>query len=435
MEQRTAFPGGKAECLRDAHSDQTTAYGMARALSFSQVECVRKSGQDGREGNGHGSAAGVAMERHGVLIGRGNRVLTAPPRGIVCQLPSRPLFSDNRSRVKCPKCHYLGFETGDRCKHCGYDFSLLTLADSPAPQEDLLLHPVADRPAPAGAPWADLDIDAPLTAAAPATTGSENDPAALASAAGPAMADVEARPEPASSARSEADAALPLFPRPRSRADEPRVKLPATPRPPVAVRRTPDTPRLKAPFAAIRPLHEAAPPLNFPEPPVDLPEPPPPSARVIVPPARTRTGGTMRTLEASGPRARATAALIDLALLGTIDLAVLYFTLAMAGLTMAEWRVLPMVPLLAFLVPLKFTYFAVFTAFGGQTIGKMAAHIRVVADDDTFVEPARALQRTAAAIGSVLTFGAGFVPALVSPNRRALHDRVAHTRVVVLPST
>src|SRR5689334_6254506 len=27
--------------------------------------------------------------------------------------------------MKCPKCHYLGFETGDRCKNCGYDFSLI----------------------------------------------------------------------------------------------------------------------------------------------------------------------------------------------------------------------------------------------------------------------------------------------------------------------
>src|SRR5260221_621629 len=27
--------------------------------------------------------------------------------------------------MKCPKCAYLGFETGDRCKNCGYDFSLI----------------------------------------------------------------------------------------------------------------------------------------------------------------------------------------------------------------------------------------------------------------------------------------------------------------------
>ena len=30
--------------------------------------------------------------------------------------------------MKCPKCLYIGFETGDRCKNCGYDFSLLGMA-------------------------------------------------------------------------------------------------------------------------------------------------------------------------------------------------------------------------------------------------------------------------------------------------------------------
>ena len=33
--------------------------------------------------------------------------------------------------MKCPKCLYIGFETGDRCKNCGYDFSLLAQADDP----------------------------------------------------------------------------------------------------------------------------------------------------------------------------------------------------------------------------------------------------------------------------------------------------------------
>jgi uncharacterized RDD family membrane protein YckC len=330
--------------------------------------------------------------------------------------------------VKCPKCHYLGFETGDRCKNCGYDFSLLTLADSPAPPDDLQLHPGADRAAPVAALWADLDIDPHLTAGpgTSVTTVSGDRPAALTPVAVTSNPDAPAVVESAA-APGEADPALPLFPRPRSRADEPRVKLPATPRPPVAVRRTPDTPRLKAPFAAIRPLQESEPPLEFPEPPAF-------EAPVIVRASRTRTAGTTPVLETSGPGPRATAALIDMAMLAAIDLAVLYFTLAMAGLAMAEWGMLPKVPLLAFLISVKFAYFAVFTAFGGQTIGKMAARIRVVADDDSFVEPARALQRTAAALGSVLTLGAGFVPALVSPNRRALHDRVAHTRVVALPA-
>ena len=28
--------------------------------------------------------------------------------------------------MKCPKCAYLGFDTGERCRNCGYDFSLMT---------------------------------------------------------------------------------------------------------------------------------------------------------------------------------------------------------------------------------------------------------------------------------------------------------------------
>ena len=26
--------------------------------------------------------------------------------------------------MKCPKCGYLGFESVDRCRNCGYEFSL-----------------------------------------------------------------------------------------------------------------------------------------------------------------------------------------------------------------------------------------------------------------------------------------------------------------------
>ena len=38
--------------------------------------------------------------------------------------------------MKCPKCDYLGYETGTRCRHCGYDFSLM---DAAPPAADLQL--------------------------------------------------------------------------------------------------------------------------------------------------------------------------------------------------------------------------------------------------------------------------------------------------------
>ena len=48
--------------------------------------------------------------------------------------------------MKCPKCDYLGFETGDRCKNCGYDFSLLSVADSEPPDYDIYPAAVDDVP-------------------------------------------------------------------------------------------------------------------------------------------------------------------------------------------------------------------------------------------------------------------------------------------------
>jgi uncharacterized RDD family membrane protein YckC len=88
----------------------------------------------------------------------------------------------------------------------------------------------------------------------------------------------------------------------------------------------------------------------------------------------------------------------------------------------------------AFLLLVKLAYFSAFTAVGGQTIGKMATRIRVVTAEDQTVDGPLAVKRTLAGAISAVTFGLGFVPALIGPERRALHDRLTHTRVVALPS-
>ena len=293
--------------------------------------------------------------------------------------------------MKCPKCDYLGFETGDRCKNCGYDFSLLAVPES-EPGE-LSLKPPATEAGPVAELWLDR--------------------------------------EPS----------FPLFPPVGGDDDEPLIKLPAEPRAPLSVRRTPDQPRLRTTAKGHRPvdtglvLEFAEEMPEFPAEPAFRPEPEPrvdpePLAET---PAAWPTARRAATAVAS-LRSRTVAALIDHGILAGVDVIVVYGTLRMTALTMSEWRALPPLPLLAFLILLKLAYFSAFTAMGGQTIGKMAAGIRVVADDSLRLDPARAISRTLTGAVSLLSLGLGLIPALLGPERRALHDRVAHTHVVELPS-
>jgi uncharacterized RDD family membrane protein YckC len=313
--------------------------------------------------------------------------------------------------VKCPKCNYLGFETGDRCRNCGYDFSLLPAVESespdydihPAAVDDLPVHVIDDMLDRRSGQGAHHDVDEPPGAAAVLT---------------PETPFPEAAPF---------HSALPLF-TPEHEDDAVLIKLAAAPRPPLSVRRTPDTPRLRAvPRASARPL--PAPVLQFSEETVE------PSAPTEVPPADpvARVPSGILTTQPGRPGARVVAALIDHVILFGIDAAVVYFTLRMAGLTMAEWRALPAAPMLAFLGLVKVAYFYAFTAVGGQTIGKMAVGTCVVADSGRPVDAACAMRRTSAGVVSFLLLGLGFVPALFGEHR-ALHDRLAGTRVVRLRS-
>lgn len=310
--------------------------------------------------------------------------------------------------MKCPKCGYLGFETGDRCKNCGYDFSLMADAASDRIEIDLDLREA--HPTEATDWLARVDVGAPGSAPPePEPPVAQGPPPALRPTAGPEK--------------------LPLFtPAIDDEGDEPLIKLPPTPRPPLAVRRTPETPRLRAFATSVRRVEPApTPPLQF-----DAEEErrsPPPIDRRHVSPIWNEPSVTS---DVSGSGARAAAAVIDHVMLGGIDLAVVYFTLRMAGLPMDQWTALPPVPLVAFLLLIKLSYFCAFTAVGGQTIGKMAARIRVVTADDQPVDGTAALCRTLAGVLSALMLGLGFLPALLASDRRALHDRMARTRVIAL---
>ena len=130
------------------------------------------------------------------------------------------------------------------------------------------------------------------------------------------------------------------------------------------------------------------------------------------------------------PGARLAAAVIDASLLGAINVIVVYLTLALAGRTWREYGVLPLAPLLGFFAIVAGGYLVAFVAASGQTIGKMAAGIRVMGDDGHRVDIAAAVLRAAGCLASVLTLGIGYLPAFFTADRRALHDRLSGTRVV-----
>ena len=132
----------------------------------------------------------------------------------------------------------------------------------------------------------------------------------------------------------------------------------------------------------------------------------------------------------AAPGRRILAATVDVMLLSMLDAVVLYFTLRLSGLTIAETAGLPVLPLAAFFLLLNGSYFIAFTTVGGQSIGKMALGIKVIGQEAEAVPIGRATLRTLGYFVSALPFGAGFLPGIVSADRLALHDRLAHTRVV-----
>ena len=135
--------------------------------------------------------------------------------------------------------------------------------------------------------------------------------------------------------------------------------------------------------------------------------------------------------EIAGAVTRVAAAAIDATILGTLSLGVLWVTLRWVDLSFADAGVLPIVPTALFLLLVALGYLLMFTAAGGQTLGKMAVGLRVVGDDDghwTSLTISQAFYRSALVLPSVLAL-VGFLPALIG-DHRALHDRLSHTRVV-----
>jgi uncharacterized RDD family membrane protein YckC len=301
--------------------------------------------------------------------------------------------------MKCPKCDYIGFDSGNRCRNCGYDFSLVPPPAGGA--ADLDLHPSE----PAG-PLGDFDLGT-----ARRTPSADPTPAPV--ARGPRR-----RSEPAPQADGPAAVPgddLPLFGGLGS--DDTPLVRPSAPSAPLSVRRSTPAPARSRP--PVIPRHVERPPE------VTLP------LDLVAPPGADRTQPS--PLDAAGAVSlgvRLAASALDWLLLLALDLAVVYFTLRVSRLSAGELATLPLVPLSAFLVLLDGGYLALFTAGGGQTIGKMAFHLKVVTSSGTAPRPGQAVVRALFALLGTLAAGLGLVPALFDPEERTLHDRLAGTRVV-----
>jgi uncharacterized RDD family membrane protein YckC len=304
--------------------------------------------------------------------------------------------------MRCPKCQYISFDSGGRCRNCGYDFSLSDAIETP----DL---PIQNGREPFG----------PLTELALQDADAKVDRFPSESSPGVAPPETpELGAQGSLGARAIANSFdLPLFKDRPGRQNAAVVTPGDTPRAPLVVRRA------TVPVAKPRPRRQEAE-----EPLLALD-----AGEKLVHRRAERSPGPDAVI-AAPVVARLAAGLLDLAIVAGIDFIVLYFTLKICNLTFGEVSELPLAPIAGFLLLLNGGYFTTFVAAGGQTIGKMATGIRVIPGDPRAssirVPFGHAVVRAAAYVVSALPAGLGFVPGLIGPERRALHDRLADTRVV-----
>jgi uncharacterized RDD family membrane protein YckC len=298
--------------------------------------------------------------------------------------------------MRCPKCHYISFGSVDRCRNCGYELSL-------APEAKPIDLPIQDAAATDG-PLADFPLTEPTPIAQRPAVPARNE--------GVAAAATVAKRAPSPS-RFE----LPLFgDRTATNDDAPLVSAPAVPRPPLSVRRS------QPPIAKARPDDAIREP------------------RYVATESQTddasRAESDTDALNTAPIVRRLIAGIVDVLTLASLDAGILYFTLRVLELKPVDVLLLPPIPLGVFLLLLNGGYLAAFTAAGGQTIGKMLTGIRVVPDPVTSsaayarVTFGSAVLRAAAYLVSLAPAGLGFAPILFTTGGRALHDRLANTRVV-----
>jgi uncharacterized RDD family membrane protein YckC len=328
--------------------------------------------------------------------------------------------------MRCPKCHYVSFEPEPRCRHCGYGFSLADASRAAAQADDQAapsLPPVPPAPA--------------ADAASRNVTRRADAGDARARARGPFATEPEWEPELMRAPAPAPNTELPLFVKAvraaareaaEQEADAPLVRVPVEPRPPLAVRRpvaeAPARRAVPGPVAA-RTQPRRLGPLDR-----DLLE----DLQRIEQAERAGSRTIDPNSDAVGAVRRLAAATVDACIIGGLSAGVLWVTLRWLDLPLEQITTLPLAPMVAFHALVGLGYLLMFTAAGGQTIGKMLFGLRVVREreqtaDLEAVTFSQAAYRVVLLLPSVLAFGAGLAPALTGGDR-AFHDRLAHTRVV-----
>lgn len=271
--------------------------------------------------------------------------------------------------MKCPKCQYVGFDAIDRCRHCGFEFALTMPVSSPT---DL--------------PLQSPDGELPLL---------DSDDLPLATAAVPP-------PRPAGQ---------PLSVR-RSSSDPQRARR---------------YPRPAEPVPAAAPL------------PLDLDPDPTPADVTGTTTASTSTravDGEAPNEQAGAPAAvapRVLAALIDVGCWFGVIVSLIWATLRVTDLplTLEGLRLLAPMPLAGVGVLAAMVYQVIGLVACGQTLGKMLMRVRVQMQGGGGLGLDTAVARAALAVAAVASLGLGYIPFLLLPGGRALHDRLTGTEVVI----
>ena len=85
-----------------------------------------------------------------------------------------------------------------------------------------------------------------------------------------------------------------------------------------------------------------------------------------------------------------------------------------------------------YLAAIALGFFLLFWRKGGQTLGMRAWKIKLVTDSDTAPGYVQLLVRAVSAAVGIALLGLGVLWSLVDRDRLAVHDRLSHTRLVLL---